>query len=149
MMKDLYRKTRLLILDVYAALRAGGLDEESTLRSRQPPRPPHGAKKRRNAAESDSYTQFIGLPCNGVYAFNLANHPLYVYQKGAMEMYTQGNKDAKYIIWSDLFGQYLEINCCTSLSHDRTNDHSPSLTTRTVILDFCHDFSKKNVDKRR
>jgi len=27
MMKDLYRKTRLLILDVYAALRAGGLDE--------------------------------------------------------------------------------------------------------------------------
>lgn len=43
MMKDLYRKTRLLILDVYAALRAGGLDEESTLRSRQPPRPPHVA----------------------------------------------------------------------------------------------------------
>jgi len=35
--KDLYRKTRLLILDVYAVLRAGGLDEEGTLRSRRPP----------------------------------------------------------------------------------------------------------------
>jgi len=43
MPKDLYRKTRLLIPDVYAVLWVGGLYGGSTLRSRQPPRPPHVA----------------------------------------------------------------------------------------------------------